>query len=235
MNIKSSLKLITLSVLLASPLSFAKVYTTTDMQAVSHQAPQMEVYKDINWVSVSDIQKQLPDHPITVGLDIDDTMLFSSPVFYRGQQKYSPGSNAYLKNQDFWNEASTGWDDFSLPKHSALALVNMHLAHGDTIYFITGRNAPAGKETLTSTIRHLFPKDRRDQIKPVVFAGGLEKEKQLKQAGVEQYYGDSDSDITSSMHVGIKAIRFLRNEQSTYVPMPQAGKYGEPVLIGSNY
>ena len=29
--------------------------------------------------------------PINVSFDIDDTVLFSSPCFYHGQEKYSPG------------------------------------------------------------------------------------------------------------------------------------------------
>lgn len=95
--------------------------------------------------------------------------------------------------------------------------------------------APEGNETLTSLIKNLFPEKYQNQIKPVVFAAGLEKEKQLKSASIEQYYGDSDADITSAQQVGAVGIRFLRNAQSTFSVMPQAGKYGEPVLINSNY
>lgn len=223
------------ALLLSSSFVSAAPLETIDMQSYIAQSPATGAYQDIDWVTVSDIQKELPKHPITVGLDIDDTMLFSSPAFYYGKQKYSPNSFDYLNNQEFWNEASTGLDQFSIPKKSALKLVNMHLKHGDTVYFVTGRTAPEGQETVTTLIRNLFPAEYRDQIKPVVFAGGLEKEKQLKTANITMFYGDADADITSAQHVGAEGIRFLRNAQSTNNPMPQAGKYGEAVLIDSNY
>lgn len=235
MRMNKPLTLAISALLLGSSFVSAAPLETIDMQTYIAQSPTDADYQQIDWVSVQDIAKQLPAKPIHVGLDIDDTMLFSSPVFYYGKQKYSPDSYDYLKNQDFWNEASTGLDQYSIPKQAALDVVNMHLKRGDTVYFVTGRWAPEGKETLTTEIRELFPEQYRDQIQPVVFAGGLEKEKQLKAADITVFYGDSDADITSAQHVGAKGIRFLRNAQSTYTPMPQAGKYGEPVLINSNY
>lgn len=66
----------------------------------------------------------------------------------------------------------------------------MRLERGDTVYFITGRVAPEGDETLTSLIQNLFPEEYQNQIGSVVFAAGFEKEKQLKAANVDQYYGD---------------------------------------------
>ena len=211
----------------------ANTNATIDMHTLSKQA--LTHYSDISWTTVDKIASELPKHPINVGLDIDDTMLFSSPVFHYGKQKYSPDSFNYLKNQDFWNEASTGLDRFSIPKKSAVEIVSMHLKHGDTIYFITGRTAPQGQETITETLRNIFPKEYREQIQPVIFSGSLDKVKQLKTAKIAQYYGDSDEDITSSREAGAKAIRFLRGAQTTYTPLPQAGRYGEEVLIDSNY
>ena len=218
----------------AANAAVAKAPQTVDMYSAS--SALVQEYRDINWVSVADIEKSLPQKHVVIGLDIDDTMLFSSPVFYYGKNKYSPGSYDYLKNQDFWNEASTGLDrKFSIPKKSALELVNMHLKHGDTVYFVTGRTAPEGQETVTETIRNLFPEQYRAQIQPVVFAHGLEKVKQLKAARIEMFYGDADSDITSAQDAGIEGIRFLRGAQTTYTPLPHAGKFGEKVLMNSNY
>ena len=137
-------------------------------------------------------------------------MLFSSPVFYYGQNKYSPGSLDYLKNQNFWDEASTGLDRFSIPKKSAVELVTMHLEHGDKIYFITGRDAPRKTEIITNKLRNIFRKKHQKQIQPVIFSGSLDKVKHLKSANIYQYYGDTDEDITSSHKASVKAIRFLR-------------------------
>lgn len=230
------MKLKTLPVVLAAVVAhsvFAGGQQTIDMHSYSSQAP--EAYTHINWVTVDQIKQSLPSQPLNVGLDIDDTILFSSPVFYRGKQKYSPDSNDYLKNQKFWDEASTGWDKFSVPKKSAIKLVTMHLKRGDTIYFITGRTAPTGSETLTNTLRSLFPGEYREQIQPVVFANGLEKQQQIDHEHISIFYGDADSDITSAQQVGIEGIRFLRGAQSTYTPLPHAGRYGEKVLVNSNY
>jgi len=222
---------ISMQLTFATDLSNSK---TINMEVISTQLPI--IAKNVNWTTVEKIEKSLPEKPITVGLDIDDTMLFSAPVFYYGQQKYSPGKFDYLKNQDFWNEASTGADKFSIPKQSAVKLVIMHLKRGDIVYFITGRTAPTkGKETLTKTIRNIFPKEYRTQIKPVVFANGLEKVKQIKEHKVTVFYGDADSDITSAKDAKIRGIRFLRGVQTTYRPIPVAGKFGEEILENSNY
>ena len=63
--------------------------------------------------------------PMNVGFDVDDTLLFSSPGFYRGKQKFSPNSLAYLKNPKFWQKMNNGWDKFSIPKQSAMKLIDM--------------------------------------------------------------------------------------------------------------
>lgn len=41
---------------------------------------------------------------MAVGFDIDDTVLFSSPGFWRGKKTYSPDSDDYLKNPAFWEK-----------------------------------------------------------------------------------------------------------------------------------
>ena len=207
-----------------------------DMRSVSSKSI-VDERKDINWVSVEDIRKTLPNKKISIGLDVDDTMLFSAPLFYYGKNKYSPNSNDYLSNQEFWTEVSSTKLDrrFSIPKKSAIELVMMHLQRGDDVYFITGRPAPSKKETLTETIRGIFPKEYRKQIHPVVFASKLQKEEQLRENNISIFYGDADEDIMSAKNVGIEGIRFLRGEQSTNEPLPKAGRYGEKVLIGSNY
>ena len=48
---------------------------------------------DIRWVTVEEIAQSLENQPpMNVGFDIDDTILFSSPGFYSGMKKYSPGT-----------------------------------------------------------------------------------------------------------------------------------------------
>ena len=171
---------------------------------------------------------------MNVGLDVDDTVLFSSPVFWRGQQEFSPGSNAYLKNPKFWAKANNGWDLFSLPKESARKLIDMHLKRGDHIYFITGR--PATKtEDLTKILEHDYNIPAKDMHK-VIFAGS-EKGKipYMKELHLGIYYGDATGDMSDAIAAGAEPIRVLRPTNSTYKPLPKVGCLGEKVLVNSQY
>ena len=172
-----------------------------------------------------------------MSFDIDDTVLFSSPCFYYGQQKYSPGKHDYLKNQDFWNEVNAGCDQYSIPKQIAVDLISMHQARGDQIYFITGRTA-GDKDGVTPVLQKAF---NIKDMHPVEFMGGRElTTKYNKTPGIIEHkvtihYGDSDDDILAAKEAGVRGIRLMRAANSTYQPMPTLGGYGEEVLINSSY
>ncbi|WP_354667811.1 acid phosphatase AphA [Alteromonas sp. C1M14] len=192
--------------------------------------------KDITMISVEDIKKELAGKPpITVGFDIDDTSLFSSPVFYRGQQEFSPGSYAYLTNQKFWDKANCGWDKFSMPKHIAQQLIAMHQARGDSIYFITGRVGSKCHFTTEYLQKTFDIKDMHD----VIFAGYSESEyiktKYIKQHDIKIYYGDADGDIIAARNAGAEGIRVMRAANSGYKPIAKNGIYWERVLKDSQY
>lgn len=202
--------------------------------AETQQAP-------IHWVSVEQIKASLEGKaPMNVSFDIDDTVLASSGCFYYGKEKYSPNDYSYLKNQDFWDEINAGCDKYSIPKEAARALIDMHQARGDQVFFITGRTA--GKDDqLTPLLAKTF---KINNMQPVNFMGGHGvdqlKTKYNKTAGilknkVQLHYGDSDDDILAAKEAGIRGIRLLRATNSTYLPFPQAGGYGEEVLINSSY
>lgn len=195
----------------------------------------------VHWVSVEQIKTSLEGKPpMNVSFDIDDTVLASSGCFYYGKQKYSPSDNSYLKNQAFWDEINAGCDKYSIPKDAARALIDMHQSRGDKIFFITGRTA--GKDDqLTPLLEKTF---NIKEMSPVNFMGGhgVDKLKTTynKTAGilkhnVQLHYGDSDDDILAAKEAGIRGIRLLRATNSTYLPFPQAGGYGEEVLINSSY
>jgi len=102
--------------------------TGTNVAKLAEQAP-------IHWVSVVQLERSLVDRPpMAVGFDIDDTVLFSSPGFWRGKKMYSPDSEAYLRNPEFWEKMNNGWDEFSIPKEVARALIALHVKRGDSIY-----------------------------------------------------------------------------------------------------
>ena len=143
-------------------------------------AREMLVEQPIHWISVDQLKKELEGKaPINVSFDIDDTVLFSSPCFYHGQQKYSPGKHDYLKNQDFWNEVNAGCDQYSIPKQIAVDLINMHQARGDQIYFITGRTA-GDKDGVTPVLQKAF---NIKDMHPVEFMGGRERTTKYNKTG----------------------------------------------------
>ncbi|QLB18126.1 acid phosphatase AphA [Mannheimia granulomatis] len=195
----------------------------------------------IHWVSVEQIKASLEGKPpMNVSFDIDDTVLASSGCFYYGKQKYSPEDHSYLKKQEFWDEINAGCDKYSIPKEAARALIDMHQARGDQIFFITGRTAGKDDQVTPLLEKTLNIK----QMHPVNFMGGHGvdqlKTTYNKTAGilknkVQLHYGDSDDDILAAKEAGIRGIRLLRATNSTYLPFPQAGGYGEEVLINSSY
>ncbi|WP_109843605.1 acid phosphatase AphA [Aggregatibacter aphrophilus] len=229
------LSLVALLTATAIPAMAAKTEPYTNLGT---NAREMLVEQPIHWISVDQLKKELEGKaPINVSFDIDDTVLFSSPCFYHGQQKYSPGKHDYLKNQDFWNEVNAGCDQYSIPKQIAVDLINMHQARGDQIYFITGRTA-GDKDGVTPVLQKAF---NIKDMHPVEFMGGRERTtKYNKTPGIIEHkvsihYGDSDDDILAAKEAGIRGIRLMRAANSTYQPMPTLGGYDEEVLINSSY
>ncbi|MDC9588413.1 acid phosphatase AphA [Xenorhabdus sp. XENO-10] len=192
----------------------------------------------IHWVSVEQIEKSLKGQPpMAVGFDIDDTVMFSSPGFYRGKLEYSPNDESYLKKTEFWEKMNNGWDKFSMPKKIGIELVQMHLKRGDDIYFITGRTATK-TETVTKYVQEglHIPADKMHNI---IFAGDEpnknDKTSWMKNHKLKIYYGDADADIAAARELNIRGIRILRASNSSYRPLPKAGRFGEEVVIKSEY
>ncbi len=191
---------------------------------------------NIRWVTLKDIEKSLENEPVmSVGFDIDDTVLFSSPGFYYGQQKYSPGSDAYLINQEFWKEMNNGLDRFSIPKDCARYLIEFHRKRGDSIYFITARTGTE-TETVTELLTGIFELENPNKV---IFTGFkvLEnlKIRPIRENNIQIFYGDSDGDIQAAQAAGARPIRILRPENSTNRPFPRAGSLGEEVLMDSGH
>jgi len=199
---------------------------------LAHQDP-------IHWVSVPQIERSLSGQPpVTVGFDIDDTLLFTSAGFYRGEREFSPGSRNFLNNSTFWEKMNNDWNAFSVPKESGKALIAMHLKRGDKIFFITSRT-PTKMETVTKTLQEVFLIPQMS-INPVIFAGGdtsgrNNKTQLLQEKQIKIYYGDSDNDIIAAQAAGIRGIRVLRAPNSNFQPLHKAGALGEEVIVNSEY
>lgn len=203
----------------------------TNIIKLAEQAP-------VHWVSVAQIESSLVERPpMTVGFDIDDTVLFSSPGFWRGKKTWSPESDDYLHNPAFWEKMNNGWDAFSIPKEVARQLIAMHVKRGDSIFFITGRSQTK-TETVTKTLQEDFLIPAAN-MNPVIFAGDQPgqntKIQWLKEKQIRIFYGDSDSDIAAARASEARPVRILRAANSTYKPLPQAGAMGEEVIVDSEF
>ncbi|MDO4625773.1 MAG: acid phosphatase AphA [Pasteurellaceae bacterium] len=236
------MKLFTTSItLLSAFVAFSSQATTPKVPYTQEgynvrQAEQQQL--PIHWVSVEQIKESLKNEPpMNVSFDIDDTLASTSACFYYGQQKYSPNSNDYLHNQAFWDELGAGCDKYSIPKESAKALIKMHQERGDQVFLITGRTA--GKEDQTTAIMQKALGIKNMQ--PIEYTGDVPRKAKFSKTEsiikhhVKLHYGDSDDDILAAQEAGIRGIRVLRTSSSTYTPFPQAGGYGEEVLINSSY
>jgi acid phosphatase (class B) len=190
----------------------------------------------VRWITFEELTQSLESQPpMNVGFDVDDTVLFSSPGYYYGQQKYSPGDRSFVDRPEFWQEMNNGLDKFSIPKDIARKLIQFHKERGDTIYFITAR-APTETETVTALLAQTFDLKNPN---PVIFTGFVSgknlKIEPIQTNNIKIFYGDSDGDMEASQAAGARAIRILRPRNSTNKPIPKPGSRNEEVLVESEY
>lgn len=189
----------------------------------------------LRYISRAELEKSLSSLPISVGFDVDDTLLFSSPGFYYGMNNTdgTDGANKYgdipLRTYAFWYDMNSMYDKFSIPKQSGTDLVAMHRKRGDRIFFITARR-PTSNEFLTTILTNIF---NLPDNAPVIFTGSSSKSGPIKAHGISLFYGDSDGDIRAAQQAGIRAVRVLRSPLSTNHRLPTPGKFGEEILENS--
>ncbi|MDE9541072.1 acid phosphatase AphA [Xenorhabdus bovienii] len=187
-------------------------------------------------ITVLQLQHKLKSSPpISVGFDIDDTVLFSSPAFYYADREFSSKNHTKIYNQAYWDKINCGLDAFSIPKNIARKLIDMHQSRGDTIYFITGRTG-SKCDFLDKYLQQTFA---ITHFNKVIFVGSSKthymKSDIIAQKNIKIFYGDSDIDIISARLAYAEGIRILRSANSTYKPFPKIGKYGESVLRDSDH
>jgi acid phosphatase (class B) len=191
--------------------------------------------KTIRYVTVDDIRASLPAAPVVAGFDIDDTVLFSSPGFYYGMtNKDGPdGTNKYgcdpLHSVLFWNDMNGSFDNFSLPKASGRALIQMHLKRGDKVVFITARDS-----SKVSIVPKILSQSFNIPNPDIVFTCDKPKRGSIVSKRVTIYYGDADSDMLAADSAKARPIRVLRSPLSTNkTSYAKVGKLGEEVLRDS--
>jgi acid phosphatase class B len=195
-----------------------------------------------------------------VGLDIDDTLLFSTPTFTRA---FATGGTPKPDDVVFWTHAnrcdpgcaaeSITLADGTIKQLPASApssvkaavadIVAYHQARGAEVYAITARPDVEGdvlrdyvERELGIAADHVFFEPDLDQ--PGNPAGKTDR---IAQLGLDVFYGDSDSDITDALKVQaaqVRPIRILRSPRSSNRKDGRLAKYhpgyfGETILANS--
>lgn len=193
----------------------------------------------LNWISFKQLKASLKKAPMSVGFDVDDTVLFSSPGFmYRENNidgpnytnKYGKTVKQQRKSKQFWKDMNFYFDQFSMPKKIAYKLIAMHKKRGDKIYFITAR-PPSKKERLSLILSKHFKLNHK---KLLYFSNRKSKSPFIKKLKIKLFYGDSDLDIKSAEQENIRSIRILRSPLSNYKRHLSLGKFNEEILKNSD-
>ncbi len=76
-------------------------------------------------------------------------------------------------------------------------------------------------------------------MNPVIFAGDKPgqntKTQWLEQKHIKVFYGDSDNDISAARDVEPEGIRCYAPQTRPIARCPMAGKFGEEVIVNSEY
>lgn len=152
-----------------------------------------------------------------VGFDLDDTLVYSTPAFAQGFAVSSFGTT------EFWQEVNTSDEGNSTVKTSVKAILDSHIADGDTVYVITAR-----KDVNGDCVRDWVSRTFGIPASNVFFSS--RKATLLRRLDIVVFYGDSDSDIEAALDAGILGVRIERSVHSSYQKNYSPGKYNEPVL-----
>src|SRR4029077_5250068 len=124
----------------------------------------------VRTITLEELARSLPQEPIRVVFDVDDTVLFTSPGFQWGSRTYGdtivsagvsvreedlPTDEQRRKYREFWTRMNNELDQFSIKKWIAGELIALHKSRGDKIYFVTKRIF-TGSEHLTEILRREF-------------------------------------------------------------------------------
>jgi acid phosphatase (class B) len=206
----------------------------------------------LDFLGIAPVQELDLSSATSIGFDIDDTLLFSTPTFTRG---FVTGGSPAPTDVTFWT-ATNGCDpgcpaetitrpdgttkdlpanDPSGVKTRALELVSYHQSLGQNVYAITARPDING-DPLRDYLVAQFGFAREN-----IFFEPVMKTDRMATLGLDVFYGDSDSDITDARKVPgrtVRGIRFLRSPKSSNrsggrLAKYHPGYYGETIMADS--
>jgi len=215
----------------------------TNVPNVPRVAPEIALTPPVaEEISLEQLKRFLPKHPVVVGFDVDDTLMFTAPAFNALQPQYDaavirPKSYDSLSPEqkkqyhEFWNLLNEQYDDRSVPKKIGKQLLDLHIARGDEIWIISRRQ---GSVPATSTSSKRLERMFGVSLKhPLIVTNLQDKTPYIARCKIEFYYGDSDSDITAAVAAGATPIRVKRASDSYAKDVPHNGQLNELVLRDS--
>lgn len=136
-------------------------------------------------------------------------------------------------------------DDFSIPKNTAKQLLDLHIKRGDTIYIITARQGENNTTSLPTedqkavakSLRLAFDLNNSDLNGTSIHFADSPRYKhiQMKNDKLDYYYGDADTDMSESLMTKAKPVRILRSPNSLANTAANPGRYGEIVILNSQF
>ena len=127
-----------------------------------HLLPQRLLSEEIPYTAIiKTLEKKgrLPHQDCRVGFDLDDTILYSSPGFWKGQKEF--GSN-FIYQDKFWEKMNTSYDQFSLPKKIVINMLNEHLKYDHKIFIITARQQSSNNKVLEILKENILSLSQKD-------------------------------------------------------------------------
>ncbi len=149
---------------------------------------------------------------LKVGFDIDDTVLFSEPMFqYYYEEKGLPIDFGWINSHD---------NDFSVPITPTIELIHYFRENGHKVYFITARPGQNGDQLaqyLSEVLGYKVRKNVELFFMPKDTLNGKKftsKHRKMNELGLDLYYGDSDTDIIAALKAGVHPVRIVRHQLS---------------------
>jgi len=197
-------------------------------------------------ISVEQLKLLLPHHPITVGFDVDDTLIFSAPAFNALQPGYDPDvirpknfnaltSDQKAKFHEFWNKLNEEYDDRSIPKKIGQRLLDLHIARGDEIFIISKRQSTFPTPPVDACTKRYEKMFNVKLPHPVIQTQLQDKTPFICKAHIDYYYGDADTDVTAAVAAGAVPIRVKRAADSYSKDKTHNGQLGEIVIKDSDH
>lgn len=149
---------------------------------------------------------------LRVGFDIDDTTLYSEPVFIDAPRN--------AEGQLDYGWINTHDKDYSLLIEPTATLIHYFLAHGHEVNFITARpgiNGESVAEFLSSELNIPVEVDSNLYFSPKENIGEFRyttKHRKMNELGIDIYYGDSDNDMIAAIKADVHPVRIVRSAES---------------------